>query len=73
MNRIYPILRLASVPAATLLMWMGHTVTVWAQEEQASSGGRVWMLGYGLVLFTIGLGVYAVCKPGSRKKIRKED
>ena len=69
MNRIYSIFCKASVPTATLVVWMGNTTEVWAQQGQASSGGRVWWLGYGLVVMLIVMGVIVVCKPGSRKEI----
>ena len=57
------------VVGSTVLLPLCMTATVWAQAPgEPEKPEASWVLSYVLVVFCVGLGLFAVCRTGRRQK-----
>ena len=50
----------------TFLIW--HAISATALAQGDGSGVKTWLMGYLIVVLFLGLGVFAISKPSSRKR-----
>ena len=52
---------------------MGMVGPLWAQVGAEEEPQESWVTGYALVILSVGLGLFVVCRPGKRSKKVKQD
>jgi len=55
--------------SAALVLLLGQASPIWAQPPGAEPESQeTWVIGYALVIFSVGLGLFVVCRPSRRNK-----
>ena len=56
-----------------LAVSIGMATQLWAQVGAEEEPKESWVTGYALVILSVGLGLFVICRPGKRsKKVKAE-
>ena len=50
------------------VVWLGQASWLWAQTSNEPETKEAWVISYALVILSVGLGLYVVCRPSRRNK-----